>query len=435
MVIFFMIKCLYTLFILSVHTLKHIQYTKFGDIMAKTKKKIAVFFGGRSPEHDVSIVSGLQLLHAIDQTEYDAFPVYISGKGEWYIGDVLRERANFLPDKNTYAQTRRVTLDVNVSGRGRLIETGAKLIGSPKVTEFDVALPVFHGLNGEDGNLQGLLEFINIPYAGMRAMASSILMDKVATKRFLKALDINCLPYTVLERPADGSYQIALDDIETAMADISYPACIKPAHLGSSIGVAKVESAEDIQACLPAIFQYDDTAIVEPFVKNLVEYNVAVSALRGSVELSALERPKAADELLDFKQKYLSGGDNKSGNKIPGDISEGMLSLTRELHPEISEDIETFIKDSAVKMFEGLQGSGAPRIDFISDGKTGEVWLNEVNPIPGSYGYFLWEAASDPILFTQFTSLLIEEAMRLHKTKHMAADPVPMDARLFKRHT
>lgn len=403
--------------------------------MAKTKKKIAIFFGGRSPEHDVSIVSGLQLLHAIDQTEYDAFPVYISGKGEWFVGDVLRERANFLPDKNTYAQTRRVTLDVNLSGAGRLVETGSKLIGSPKAYEFDIALPVFHGLNGEDGNLQGLFEFANIPYAGMRVMASAVLMDKVATKRLLKALDIDCLPYAVLERPADGSYQIPLDKIKNAMGDITYPACIKPAHLGSSIGVAKVESAEDIQACLPAIFQYDDTAIIEPFVSNLVEYNVSVSKLRGELELSAIERPKAADELLDFKQKYLSGGDNKSGNKIPGDISEGMLSLTRELNPEVSKDIESFIRGSAKKMFEGVQGSGAPRIDFISDSKTGQIWLNEVNPIPGSYGYFLWEASSNPMLFTQFVSCLIEEAQRLNKQKGIASDPVPMDARLFQRHT
>src|SRR5690606_37757130 len=128
-----------------------------------------------------------------------------------------------------------------------------------------------------------------------------------------------------------------------------------------------------------------------------VEYNVAVSRIEGEVRTSAIERPKAQEELLDFKQKYLSGGDNKSGTKNPGESSEGMLSLTRELNPRLDKGQEENIRAWSRAMFIGVEGAGAPRIDYLCDSKSGEIWLNEVNPIPGSYGYFLWEAAEQPL--------------------------------------
>jgi D-alanine-D-alanine ligase len=395
------------------------------------KKRIAVLFGGRSPEHDVSIVTGLQILGALDRTRYEAFPVYITPDGIWLTGDVLRKREHYMLDKNNRKAAQEVMLDVTAGKTGRLLPKKSGLFGG-KVIEFDVALPSFHGLYGEDGNIQGIFEFAGIPYAGMRTMGASILMDKVATKLFLHSLDIPVLPCAVLKRPATG-YMMPKNEIEEAMrgAEIDFPCILKPSHLGSSIGVAKVNTVDEIAACLPAIFEYDDTAIVEPFVPNLVEYNVAVAKMGGKIVTSAIERPKAKEELLDFKTKYLSGSGNKSGPKMS---SEGMLSLTRELNPKFaSNSTENNIREWVARMFQGLDGAGAPRIDFIGDSKTGQVWLNEVNPWPGSLGYFLWEAAASPVLFSDLLTALIDEALEHRRGRTLPKDPVPMDARLHKR--
>ena len=404
--------------------------------MSQNKKKIAVMFGGRSPEHDVSVVTGLQILHAIDDEKYDVFPVYVSPQGQWRVGDVLRDRANYLLDEDLKSQTRLVVLDPTPGDRARLISSKSGLFKKPEAIEFDAALPCFHGLYGEDGNVQGLLEFAGIPYAGMRTLAASVLMDKVATKRIFAGTEIPQLPYAVIKRPEQGLL-VSEEVLAEAMGGLKFPCIVKPSHLGSSIGVAKVNSLEELRGNLPAVFEFDDAAIVEPFVENLVEYNVAVSKAFGTLCLSAIERPKAQDELLDFKQKYLSGGDDKSGNKLgnktSAPVSEGMLSLTRELNPKLPDGLASNIKRWAEIMFETVDGTGAPRIDFIGNSKTGELWLNEVNPWPGSIGYFLWEAAKQPVMFTDLLTALIEEAFKLNRQRALPKDPVPKDARLFQR--
>jgi D-alanine-D-alanine ligase len=170
----------------------------------------------------------------------------------------------------------------------------------------------------------------------------------------------------------------------------------------------------------------------------LVEYNVAVSGASGAVKTSAIERPKATEELLDFKQKYLSGGGSKgdklSGTKAPGQSSEGMLSLTREINPQISAKMESDIREWAALMFTAIDGTGAPRIDFIGNRESGEIWMNEVNPCPGSFGYFLWESAKgEPLLFTDLLSALIEEGLEENVKHSLPRDPVPRDARLLRR--
>ncbi len=404
--------------------------------MSQNKKTVAVFFGGRSPEHDVSVVTGLQVLHAIDTEEYSAFPVYITPEGQWLVGDVLRERKNYLLTEDLKKQTTSVGLDVRPHERARLLPKKSGFFNKDRAIEFDIALPSFHGLYGEDGNIQGLFEFAGIPYVGMRTLASSVLMDKGATKKILAGTKIPMLPYAIIKRPDQGLL-VSEEVLKSAMKNLKFPCIVKPSHLGSSIGVAKFESIEDLRSALTVIFEFDDAAIIEPFVENLVEYNVSVSRAFGGMRTSAIERPKAVDELLDFKQKYLSGGDDKSGNKLgqktSGPVSEGMLSLTRELNPEIPTKMQKQIRDWAVEMFETVDGTGAPRIDFIGNSKSGELWLNEVNPWPGSIGYFLWEAADDLVLFTDLLSGLIKEAVSENKKRKLPRDPVPKDARLFQR--
>jgi D-alanine-D-alanine ligase len=256
-------------------------------------------------------------------------------------------------------------------------------------------------------------------------------MDKAATKRLLRGLDIPLLPYAVVSRTAGGLP--SEDALRRLLDGIGLPCIVKPVHLGSSIGVGKADTVEEVRALLPTIFRLDNQALLEPFVPNLVEYNLAVTRVGGAVRTSAIECPKRAEELLDFRQKYLSGGSDKGGVKGETGDSQGMLSLTREINPALPAELEANLRRWAVAAFEAVDGTGAPRIDFYCNAATGEVWLNEVNPCPGSFGYFLWEAADPPVRFTALLSLLIDEARVRHRESQLPDDPVPPEARLLRR--
>ncbi len=398
---------------------------------SRNETRVAVFLGGRSPEHDVSVITGLQALKAVDQQRFDPFPVYVSPRGRWFVGEPLGERRNYLPDARLESELTEVTLALGEPGRGVLVPKRSGLFGRRATVEFDVALPAFHGLGGEDGQMQGLFETANLPYVGMRTMASALLMDKAATKRLLRGLDIPLLPYAVVTRPSSGLP--SAEALRALISGIGFPCIVKPVHLGSSIGVGKANDVEEIRALLPMIFRLDRQAMIEPFVPNLVEYNLAVTRVGGTVRASAIERPKRAEDLLDFRQKYLSGGDGKSGAKGDGAASQGMLSLTRDINPPLAVGLEADLRRWAIAAFEAVDGTGAPRVDFYCNEATGETWLNEVNPIPGSFGYFLWEAADPPLGFTALLSLLIDEAVARHRESQLPDDPVPAEARLLRR--
>src|SRR5581483_9414887 len=212
------------------------------------KTRVAVLFGGRSPEHDVSIVTGLQALEALDPDRFSGFPVYVATDGKWFTGDALRNRANYLPKEATLKILEAVLLETSpsIDGRGRLLPVKAGgLFAKPKAVEFDVALFAFHGLFGEDGRMQGLFELANVPYTGMRPLASSILMDKAATKRVLANTGIALLPDAIVERPAAGLLPTP-HSIENQLRDLRFPVIVKPMHLGSSIGVARAAAIEEV---------------------------------------------------------------------------------------------------------------------------------------------------------------------------------------------
>lgn len=383
-------------------------------------KKIAVIFGGRSPEHDVSIVSGLQVLGAIDQAYYEAEPIYISADGYFYGGDGLRDKRRYplndkVPGKDIYP--------LKLNEKASLDQAQLVFDKGRKQLNYDVAFPVLHGTNGEDGSFQSLMEMLGIAYTGLRKTAASLTMDKVLSKRFFERLNIPVLPCVTIKKPRQKGFL----DIEILTKDlpIHYPVCAKPNHLGSSIGVHICFDEGDLQTALLDIFKMDSVVIVEPFIPNLVEYNIAVRRLPNQeIAFSAIEKPLSGDEasekmgtFLDFKAKYQSGGDRDS--KLNVQLSDGMVSATRTFEPkDLSDKNRTLIYQSASLAFEQMSGHGAPRFDFYGNAQTGELWLNEINPIPGSYGYFLWEKAPhDKIGFTDFTSALIEEAIQLHEEK------------------
>jgi D-alanine-D-alanine ligase len=398
---------------------------------SRNETRVAVFLGGRSPEHDVSVITGLQALKAIDQQRFTPFPVYVDPRGAWFVGEPLAERRNYLPDAQTRAELTEVTPSLGEPGRGLLVPKRTGLFGRRAAVEFDVALLAFHGLGGEDGQMQGLFEIANVPYTGMRTLASSVFMDKAATKRLLRGLDIPLLPHAVVSRAIGGLP--SAESLTALLSGIGFPCIVKPVHLGSSIGVGKADSLDELRAQLPAIFRLDAQAVIEPFVPNLVEYNLAVMRIGGGVRTSAIERPKRADELLDFRQKYLSGGSAKGGIKGDAADSQGMLSLTRDINPALTPELETNLRRWAEAAFEAGDGYGAPRIDFYCNEASGEVWLNEVNPCPGSFAYFLWEAAEPALRFTALLSILIDEALARHRECQLPDDPVPPEARLLRR--
>ena len=375
-------------------------------------------------------------MEALDQDRFSSFPVYVAPDGKWFTGDELRKRSNYLLKESTVRALETVTPDVwpNVDGIGRLLPSKAGIFSKPKPLEYDVALLAFHGLFGEDGRIQSLLELGNVPYTGMRTLASAVLMDKAATKRILGESGIAMLPDALIARPAGGLLPDAAK-VERSLQHLQYPLIVKPAHLGSSIGVARAANLEEVRGALSVIFRLDTHAIAEPFVENLIEYNVAVRRnAQGAMLTSAVERPKSDRELLDFKAKYLSGGGgSKGGSKQPGAISQGMLSLTREIDPPLDADLEEKIRRWSEQCFDIVYGTGAPRIDFLCNSKTNEIWLNEVNPCPGSFGYFLWEAAAEPLLFSELLSALIDEAFAAQRMMQLPPDPTHPEARLFPR--
>jgi D-alanine-D-alanine ligase len=396
--------------------------------MNRPKIRVAVLFGGPSPEHDVSVVTGLQALSALDPARYDAFPVYVAPDGAWRVGDVLRDRGAYMLDARALARTTRVSPDSGPALR----PVPGPLLGRATPVPFDIALLAFHGGPGEAGGVTGLCDMLRIPYTGMSTLGCAVSMDKVAAKALFRGLDIPVLPEVVIPRPADGTYQIAAAALEQMLRGLPFPLCVKPVHMGSSIGAAKVTSLAELRACLPGIFAYDAHAMVEPFVENLVEYNVAVAAWG----LSAIERPKGHAELLDFRSKYQAGGSKgKLGGAKTGPISQGMLAMTRDINPDMPEEMARSVRTWARSIFAALGGRGAPRIDFYANAETGDIWANEVNPYPGSLGYFLWEAAPEsPKLFTELLCALIDEGLAAARNTALPRDPVPEAARLLPRH-
>jgi D-alanine-D-alanine ligase len=413
----------------------------------KSKKIVAVFFGAKSPEHDVSIVTGLQVIKAIDSSQFETLPVYIAPNGDWLVGQDLLNPANYMFSNQEQRKLDSVTLDLGTNlnyfngiyNKGRLLFKNKSIFSRKKFIDFDIAVLALHGINSEDGKFAAIMDIANIPYAGMRHFAATLLMNKIASKNLFKSVGIPVLPHISIDRPSNSFIIESSKLMEIINANkLNFPFCAKPCNLGSSIGVAKVNNVEELTAVLPKIFAYDSVAMLEPFVENLIEYNVAVGFIDGMVMTSAIEKPKNSKDLLDFKQKYGSGNSgSKASNKFGSGsciANAGMLSMTRELNPQLEPHIEQKLRSWAELAFKTVHGSGFPRIDFLCNSQTGDLWLNEINPYPGSFGFYLWEASSKKhILFTELLNLLLKEAEDLHKRNQLPIDPTPIDARLFPR--
>jgi len=355
------------------------------------KLKLAVLFGGKSVEHEISVITALQAVAALDKEKYDVLPVYLTKDNAFYIGENVGKIEAYRDIPALLKQSQQV-IPAKIGNKAVLLRYPAKAFGSSVLAELDCVFPIVHGTNAEDGTLQGLLRLLGAPFVGCDVTASALGMDKYAQKCVFRHAGIPVLDCVILQAAEyDMDPEAALESIEA----FAYPLIVKPVNLGSSVGISKADGREALQRALELAFQFASRLLIEPAVQNLREINCAVLGDADQARASVCEEPLNADEILSYENKYMSGGKAKAGQKSP-QASKGMASLDRKIPADISPALAEQIQELAVKAFQALDCNGVARIDFLMDGATGEVWLNEINTIPGSLSFYLWEASSLP---------------------------------------
>ena len=373
------------------------------------KTKVAVLFGGRSVEHEVSIISGIQAFAALDRGKYDPVPVYITKDNRFYTGPHMGEIERYKDMASCLRDAQRVLLVPGDSGVD-MVRYPMKKFGSNLAGSFDVAIPVVHGTNVEDGTLMGYLEMLGVPYAACDVTASALGMDKYLMKAAMKqaglpVLDAMQFTGKAYALDSDG----VMDQIE---GKFPYPLIVKPVNLGSSVGISKAGDRTALRQALDTALGFSARVLVEPAVQNLREINCAVLGDADGAEASVCEEPAGSDEILSYKDKYLSGG---KGAKSAGAKTAGMSSLKRRCPADIPEELTQRVRSLAVDTFRALGCSGVARIDFLNDTLSGALWVNEINTIPGSLSFYLWEAAGLP--FDRLLDRMIELAFKRQRER------------------
>ncbi|MGI6664654.1 MAG: D-alanine--D-alanine ligase family protein [Christensenellaceae bacterium] len=375
---------------------------------------LAVFFGGRTAEHDVSVITGTQFIENADPKKYNIIPVYISRTGEWFTGDVLKKASFYLNPDFSKKGIEKVILSPVAGSRDLLKKT---TFGMKSVAQIDVAAIAMHGMHGEDGTLQGLFELADIPYTSAGVTGSAVGMDKIIMKAAFKGMGIPVLDCVYFERKEyEEDKSATISRIEETF---SYPLIIKPANLGSSIGISKATDGEELANGIEVAIRYDRRILVEPAIDALKEINCAVVGLGADAKTSLLEQPVSTKEVLDFSEKYLKGAG----------ASKGMKSLDRILPAQLPEETEEAIKEYSLAIFKGFDMKGVVRIDYMIDEETGLVYANEVNTIPGSFAFYLFEPAGLP--YAALIDELVEHALRRYREK--AESNFAFDSEILKK--
>ncbi len=374
-----------------------------------SKLNIAVIFGSRSCEHDVSIISALQLIEAAKTAGFTVIPVYISREGLWYTGEALTQIETFREFNPMGKGITRVNLDVSANA-GDLWAWPPQRAGlfakvPTPVAHIDVAIPVLHGLHGEDGTVQGLLEMANIPYASSGVLGSAVGMDKIAMKQILRGAGFPVLDFVWFTRDMLQTQREAI--IERIEKKIKYPVFVKPASLGSSIGVSRAGSREELEKAIDLAAAYDRRILAEVCVAQPVEINCAALGYGEEVKTSVCEMPVPSDggKFLNFFEKYLRNAGAK------GESSRGMKSLSRVVPAPIGDELTGRIQRMTREIFSLLDCRGTVRIDYILD-ENDMLYVNEPNTIPGSLAFYLWKECG--VSFPELVEKMVEDALRAH---------------------
>lgn len=364
---------------------------------------VGVAFGGRSVEHDVSIVTAHQVMEVLAVT-HDVVPVYVTREGRWLTGPRLRDLDVYR--KRRWDEVGEEAFLPPTAGFGGLLVPGGRLRGSRRVP-LDLVVPAIHGTYGEDGTLQGLLELADIPYTGSGVVGSAVGMDKVVMKAAFADADLPVVPHVVVDTDRLArEHDVVLAGVES---DIGYPAFVKPARLGSSVGIGKAADRAALADALDVARRYDRRLLVEPAMEGCIEVNCSVlGGPGGDVRASVCEQPVAWEEYLTFSDKYLRGG---KGGKEAG----GMASQDRRIPAPISEELTKQVQENAIGAFRAVDAAGVARVDSFVNEATAQTWVMEINTIPGSFSFYLWEASG--VSFDELVQTLVDAALAAHERK------------------
>ena len=378
------------------------------------KTNIGVFFGGRSTEHEISVISASQAMHAINRDKYDVTPIYITKQGRWYTGEALFDVANYrdtsaLLTKCEEVYMRPIYDDYN------LYKTKKPLFGSGIAAHLDVVIPVLHGSNGEDGIFEGVLESTGIPFAGCNTLSSANGMDKITMKMILQACDIPVVDYVwFTDKQWFAQRDALIENIETKLG---YPVIVKPANLGSSVGIGCAANRDELIERVDTAEKYSTRIIVEDMVEHLQEINCSVLGDCDEYQMSVCEEPIKSADFLTYEDKYMGGtkgerGMQASQKKIPADLPDAETKRIQFL---------------AGETFRVLSCHGVSRVDVIIDRKTCNIYVNEINTIPGSLSFYLWEATG--ISFDKLMDRLVQLAIK--RKREMGMKTVSYDQNIF----
>lgn len=369
--------------------------------MKDTKLVVGLFFGGRSVEHEVSVISALQAYKNLDQDKYQVIPIFVSKLGHFYTNHKFLDLKNYKDINSLLLSSKQVVLG-NKNGQGGFLTQG--IFG--KFTSLDVAFPLFHGSFGEDGAIQGLFEIYQIPYVGLNVLGSAMAMDKVMSKALFKELGFNVGKYSWFNRRdwIEDSSKV----LKQIQKDLKFPMFVKPAIGGSSIGAGPAKDEDSLQFAIEVASAYSEKILVEEaFGEGIIEVNCSSLGYK-NIRASVCEQPVKSEELLSFSDKYMKGGGKKSGGS-----AGGMETLSRIIPAPISKKLTAKIQEASIKIFKAMDGCGVARIDYFVDPNREKFWVNEVNSPPGSLAFYLWEKSG--IKYTELLGKLIDQALERAK--------------------
>ena len=378
------------------------------------KIKIGVIYGGETVEHEVSVISALQAMNNLNEDKYDIVPIYISKDRIWYTGHMLRDIEFYkeFEDEKKYA----TKVMLYKKGKTFLLQRTTGLFRKD-ITDLDVILPVVHGNNVEDGSLAGLLDSIGIPYVGSHVLGGALGQDKVVMKQVMESVNLPIVPYTWFY---DSEYLDNKENILKEIKKIGFPVIVKPATLGSSIGIEVAKNEKDIESKIEDAMEYDTKIVVEKVIENLTEVNASVLGNYEYQKVSPLEEVMGEDEILSFADKYLGNAKSK------GTASKGMASTSRIVPARISEKLTKEIQDTAKQVFKVLNLSGVCRVDFLIDNKENKFYVNEPNTCPGSLSFYLWKEAG--MKYSELLDEMVDRKSTRLNSSHMSEYRMPSSA-------
>lgn len=362
------------------------------------KTKIAVFFGGNSVEHEVSIITALQAIENIDREKYEVLPIYITKDSRMYTSEKIGNIANYNDIPKLLQESTQVT-PVNLGEKVALLRVEKKLFERAIYDFIDIAFPIVHGTNVEDGTIEGFIKMLNIPYVGCDVLSSALGMDKYVCKEILRANNIPVIDGKLYDIKQYKDDETALcKDIEKTLG---FPVITKPVNLGSSVGISIAKDSKELKESLEEAFTYANKILVEKAIMNLKEVNCSVIGDHESAKASECESPIKMDQILSYRDKYLGNGTKGakrskttgvkgSKNNFGGTMGSDNSNPALELPAKISTEQKKTIQELAVKTFQALGCNGVIRIDFIINQDDNKIYVNEVNTIPGSLSFHLW---------------------------------------------